>query len=319
MRFLRFGTAMILTAVLVMAVAFALGEGAGISPEINTEYKTDLYPYVVHTASADWHIAKADIERSSLDELWVELSALIEDQEADFADARTALSGYLCEPVPKVRILTDFCEHAEAAKVGAACYNSRGNFIKLFRDWFHVRASLLHEYVHYLTFHCTDVVIRAGFWAEGIADYISVLACRNRLACSVNMGLDAELVKYWKEQGVWDPEYDCVQSTVYYYGMAEAYRAGVMDGTTYFAVSNTDVRRAEGFARNPRADDLTFKEAACMMVFLIETYGKDTVFLNWNRDPENMQDVFGMSFPELYEAWASWNTRKCEEMHIVLK
>lgn len=299
----------------------AQGEGitvSGVTAEINTEYRTDLYPYVVHAESADWYIAKADIEKEGLEELCAGIAGILEDQELDFADAREALSGYLSGPVPKVIICTDFSGHAEISNTSSAYYNAVGNFIKVFHNWTSVRASLMHEYVHYLTFRCTGTAIRSGFWAEGAAEYITRLLCRNRLSRSVNMGLVDEEVLFFREKGAWDPQENCIDEKLLYYGVAELFRSGAAVGEKYYAVSSSVTERTEKMQQNIKAYELSFQEAACMTAYLIETYGEETVFTHWDTDPEQMEQVFGSGFPELYRAWGDWNTRRCEELGLTV-
>ena len=55
-----------------------------------------------------------------------------------------------------------------------------------------------------------------------------------------------------------------------------------------------------------------------MVAYLVETYGKDTVFRNWNLDPDLMDTVFGKTFPELYRDWSVWNEEQCRLLGIII-
>lgn len=147
--------------ILALLTAAALLVGCGtserkIQAEPNTSYNADRYPYVLRTESATWYLAKDDIEMMGEDAFFENLYALIDDAEADFKDAREALKGYIPDEIPPVDILTDFCNRTPISAIAAAYYNENVNFIKLFYGWDAARATLTHEYVHYLTVHCAE-------------------------------------------------------------------------------------------------------------------------------------------------------------------
>ena len=68
-------------------------------------------------------------------------------------------------------------------------------------------------------------------------------------------------------------------------------------------------------AETLKPTQLTYAEAAGMIAYLIETYGKDTVYAN-SRDTNGLETVYGKTFLELYDEWGEWNIRKCEEAGI---
>ena len=306
------------TAVLSLLIlcAAACGETDGYALEPNTEYKTDLYSYTVRTPSAVWYIARADIDLNGLDAMRDGLFSLLDDMEADFRDARDAL--HLTD-VPQVIILTDLAGHAEISKTASAYYTPRSGFIKVFHNWDKVRASLMHEYVHYLTFACVQPVIRPGFWAEGVAEYVSRILCRDRMARSVDMALTEEEILFYRGKGLADPEDGHIDAKKMYYADAELCRAGYMTGEEYYAVCNKVIERTEKIQQSPKPDELTFWEAASMTAYLTETYGEDFIFAHWDSDPEKIGDLAGVSFPELYARWAEWNTARCLENGIVIE
>lgn len=308
---------MLIFALCLASAASAGGPGneTGVNPEINQEYRPDLYPYVIHTDSADWYISQADIDLMGMEAILDGLEAVVSMQETDFADARAALDGYL-EEVPPVRILTDFSGHAEISKTSSAYYNGLDRFIKVFHDWKHCDAALLHEYVHYLTLACARTPVRQGFWAEGIAEYVSRIVCKNRISRSVNMGASDEETAFFREKGAWDQEEDCLDEKILYFGIAELYHQGYLTGQSYFAVSNEIIGRTEKIQQNPEPDQLSMQEAASMTAYLVETYGKEAVYSCWNSDPKTMDQAFGRSFREIYAAWKVWNSEQCVRLGI---
>ena len=246
------------------------------------------------------------------------LFSILDDMEADFADARTALKGAISEDVPPIDIYTDFCNKAEASKKGDAFYRSLGNYIKLFNGWDTACACLLHEYIHYLTFHCAEPEIQAGFWAQSIADYVSMYACKNRLSRSVNLGRNLSVQPPPMLEMAWDKEENSLDPKLVWMGWAVIYARGYAIGQTYFAVKNEMVERTEALQNNPNPQDLTFYEASGMVAYLLETYGTDTVFGNWDLDPDHMETVYGKAFPALYHEWTVWNEEQCRLAGIII-
>ncbi len=309
---------------LLLAVLFfslplvSCAEQTKYQKEENTGWDKDSYPYIVRTPDAAWHISKSDIEMLGEDSYDEGLYAALDIAEADFADARMALAGFIPDEIPPIDIYTDFCNKAELSKTADAYYNVRSNFIKLFSGWKPARAALLHEYVHYLTIHCAESPTQFAFWAEGIADYISLFVCTNRLARSVNMGLDLSSLNPVMLEQAWDQEQDCLNPRLVYLGYAALVVRGYGIGTTYFAVKNEWIDRTEQIQKNPRPEDLFFYEAAGMIAYLVETYGENTVFKNWNLDPDRMETVYGKTFPELYHNWTVWNEDQCSLSGITI-
>ena len=282
-------------------------------------YKPENYPYVVHSESADWYISKTDLEQMGEQALYEGLEEVLALQEEDFREAREALAGALKDEIPKVTICTDFGGKAEISQISAAYYNPRSNFIKLFHSWDKVKASLTHEYVHYLTFSCAKVGCTPGFWAEGIADKITRIDLKSRLSRSVNMGASAEEVEFFKEKGAWDDEADCIDEKVLYFGCAELFHTGLMLDQPYFAVCSETLTRTEKIQEKPKPEELSYYEAASMVAYLMETYGEDWVYSHWDTDPAKIEEICGKTFLELYREWAAWNSGKCAELGIVIE
>ena len=97
MKKIRVWMAVILAAVFCISAAAGCGEAEltySAALETNTGYKADLYPYVVHGETADWYLAKADIEALGLEAMCEGLAQTMENMEADLADAREVLADY---------------------------------------------------------------------------------------------------------------------------------------------------------------------------------------------------------------------------------
>ena len=308
----------LLAALLLLSPVISRAEQAGYRKEENTGRDKDSHPWIIRTPYAVWHISKADIELLGEDVYYEGLYAILDDAEADFADARAALSGYIPEEIRPIDIYTDFCNKAEASKTVEAFYRELGNYIKLFSGWKTARAALLHEYVHYLTIHCAEPPARSHFWQEGIAEYVSIYICKNRLSRSVNMGFDLSVLPPAMLEQAWDREAGCLDPRLVYMGYGLLVIRGYGIGEKYFAVKNEWIDRTEQIQENPKPDDLYFYEAAGMVDYLVETYGRDTVFGNWNLDPDRMDTVYGKTFSELYRDWTAWNEEQCGQSGIMI-
>ena len=85
MKKIRVWMAVILAAVFCISAAAGSGEAEltyGVVLETNTGYKADLYPYVVHGETADWYLAKADIEALGLEAMCEGLAQTMENAKA---------------------------------------------------------------------------------------------------------------------------------------------------------------------------------------------------------------------------------------------
>ena len=315
--------ATILTALVCLLLFMLSGCGqredslsVGYPIEENQQENKATYPYVVHTESSTWYLAKDDIALLGEEDYYAGLTEILEDMEQDFADARVALAGYLQEEIPSVDIFTDFCGKAGISETAGAYYNERSNFIKLFDGWDTAKEALLHEYVHYLTMHCTEVPTTAGFWAEGIAEYVSNIVCKNRMLRSTNMGFSDEELLFYKDHGAWDDEEDCIDPKLFYFGTAQVIAHGQLVGMEYFSVSDVTITRTAQIQQKPKADNVSHIEAACIIAYLVDTYSKDLIFRNWNTKPEKMEKTIGQSFDETYENWVIWNTRQYQKLGL---
>jgi len=115
-------TAFILAVLLLSLSVISCAERAGYQKEENTGRNKNSYPYIIRMPSAVWYLAKADIELLGEDTYYEGLYAVLDDAEADFADARAALEGYIPQEIPPLDIYTDFCNKAEFSKTFGAYY-----------------------------------------------------------------------------------------------------------------------------------------------------------------------------------------------------
>ena len=311
-------TALLLAVLLLSLPVLCCAEQTEYQKEENTGWNKDSYPWIIRTPYAAWYVSKADIELLGEDAYYEGLYAILDDAEADFADARAALAGFIPDEIEPIDIYTDFCNKAEASKTADAFYRELGNYIKLFRGWNIARVALLHEYVHYLTVHCAQPGTQSDFWMEGIAEYIADFVCKNRLGRSENMGF--ELAGYppvmWNL--AWDEAENCIDPRKLYFGLGSLAADGGLVGQRYYAVMHEMIVRTEEMDQNLKPEELSLFEASGMIAYLVDEYGKDTVFGNWNLDPDSMDTVYGKTFSEVYRDWAVWNEEQCRLLGIMI-
>lgn len=288
--------------------------------EENTADNKATYPYIVRTESAVWYLAKDDITLMGEDAFFEGLRGLLQYQDADFADARAALAGFIREETEPIEIRTDFCGKAGLSEIElvGAYYNPRGNFIKVFDNWEVAKATILHEYVHYLTLHCTDTPVTHGLFAEGIAEYINAIVCQNRMRRDFYKSLSEEEKNFFIVRGAWDMEADCLDLQLFEFGAAEAFAQGLELGTNYLSTVDVPTVRTPEIQQNPTAENISHEEAACIMAYLAETYSKETVLSHLSMDPAEMEQVFGEAFAAVYTHWKEWNTAYFNETGMIL-
>ena len=288
--------------------------------EENTAENKATYPYIVRTESAVWYLSKDDIDLLGEDAFFEGLREILQYQDADFADARAALAGFIHEDTEPIEIRTDFCGKAGISEVGivGAYYNPYSNFIKVFRNWEVAKAALLHEYVHYLTIHCTDTPVAHGLFAEGIAEYINAIACKNRMRRDFSRSWDEEEKNYFKMRGTWDMEEDCLDLRLYESDAAGGYAHGIALGTEYLTTMDVPTVRTPEIQQNPTAENISHEEAADILAYLVETYSRETVFSHLDMDPAEMEQVYGETFAEIYEKWMEWNSKYFNESGVIL-
>jgi hypothetical protein len=276
---------------------------------------SEIYAYIVRTPHATWHLAAADIELIGEDAFFAGLSETLVHQEADFSDAIAALSGYLDE-VPVIDIYTDFSGRTETAKLGAYGAYCRWNVpcIEVYSDFTMAKMALLHEYTHYLTHCCFAYAVDGNFWSEAIAEYVSRIVCKNRMACSIATEED---LKGLAAQGMLDADGGPSLEKVYRASSAMI-RSGAMIGAMYSTVSQAPMQMTEQLLAHPMLTTLSYHEAGCFFDWLVDHYGKDLVFTHMTIGQEGFREVFGEDFETLFFQWAADNDAWCAENGIVL-
>lgn len=281
----------------------------------NLSDNRDVYPYIVFTESAKWYPALADIDLIGYSDYISGFADTLKYQEADFAQAREVLHDYIESEIPAVTIYTDFADNSETSQIWGAFY-SPGNYIKLFHNWSFTQYNLLHEYVHYLTVRYGVNKAVSGFWAEGIAEETAVMRCDNRLA-ALYMGsiMTEENAERAKQCGMWDYKESRVDIRLVQMAEAACMYLGYGDGFEYLSVGQEVIERTADMTEYIRPNWLSYGEAAGMIAYLSETYGRDMVYENCH-DINRLESVFGKKFSELYDEWGKWNLEKCEEAGI---
>ncbi len=312
---------------ILLSVLTALGAAGTCAAEQPYEYTVEentggnkaAYPYVVHTESAVWYLSGDDIDLLGEDAFFEGLRGILRFQDADFADARAALAGFIREDVEPVVIFTDFCGKAGITEVEiiGAYYNPRGNYIKVFRSWEVAKAALLHEYVHYLTLRCTDTPVTHGLFAEGIAEYINAIACKNRMRRDFSRSLGEEEKNYFRMRGTWDTEEDCLNLPLFEQDVAGGYAHGIALGTEYLTTMDVPEIRTPEIQQNPTPENISHEEAAGILAYLVETYSREKVFSHLDMDPAEMEQVYGKSFSGIYKDWMEWNAKSFGESGVI--
>lgn len=294
---------------------------AGYTLETNEGRNGGTYPYIVHTPHTTWYLAAADIELLGEEAYFDGLEKILKNMETDFSDAFAALDGYLKEEIPPIDIHTDFAAQTERAKwnKAGAYYLGPDLGIYLYIDWDIAQYVLLHEYTHYLTMQCCTFDLRrdGGFWAEAIAEYISMLTCENRMARAVQSPFSDEEYAAAEQRGLLDADGTINIQKIYCF-QAAYMRSDAAIGTTYGAVSETPITMTERLLLHPMLTTISYYEAASFFSWLVERYGKDLVFANMTIGQEDFADVFGEDFETLFFRWAEDNNAWCTENGIVL-
>ena len=115
-------TALLLAVLLLSLPVLCCAEQTEYQKGENTGWNKDSYPWIIRTPYAAWYVSKADIELLGEDAYYEGLYAILDDAEADFADARAALAGFIPDEIEPIDIYTDFCNKAEASKTADAFY-----------------------------------------------------------------------------------------------------------------------------------------------------------------------------------------------------
>lgn len=273
------------------------------------------YPYIVFMDSAKWYPALADVEMMGYADFISGFADTLKYQEADFAQAREVLHDYIESDIPAVTIYTDFADESDMSQTWGAFY-SPGNYIKLFHNWSIAQYNLLHEYIHYLTVRHGITKAVSGFWAEGIAEETAIMECDNQLAdLYMKSIMTEENSERAKQCRIWNYEESKVDIRLMQMAEAACMYLGYGNDLEYLSVGQEVLTRTADMTEHIRPNRLSYGEAAGMIAYLSDTYGRDLVYANCN-DINRLEMVFGKTFPELYDEWGKWNIERCKEAGI---
>ncbi len=142
------------------------------------------------------------------------------------------------------------------------------------------------------------------------------MECDNRLAgLYMDRLMTEENIERARQCGLWDYEESKVDIRLL--RMAEAFGVymGYANDREYLSVGQEVIVRTADMAEGISPNWLSYSEAAGMIAYMMETYGKDMVFAN-SKDVNRLETVYGKSFAELYHEWGKWNIQKLEEAGI---
>ncbi len=298
-------------------VSGSIGEERGYMVENNPEKNQQRYPYRVVTNPAVLYLGRDDIDMLGEEAFYAGLDLLMAGMEKDFAEVREVLKDYLKDEIPSIPIYTDFTGRAEEAALADAFYYDPDLGIRLFKGWSDAGYSLLHEYVHYLTDACVTFEISHGFWAEGVAEYLSKLVCSNRMARAFNYAMGDELAASMIARGAADEEGKLDIRKVYY-GGAAIYNTPIMVGEKYFAVCNSWMTMTEQQQEHPTMMSVTYHQSACFVEYLVRQFGFDYVLTHMGGTAKEFKENYGREFEELFGEWQAENMKMCERMHMAI-
>lgn len=278
----------------------------------------EIYPFTVHTEMSNWYLRMTDIESMGEDKFFAGLEEILKYQDTDFREAVTFLDTCIRSEIEPVDIYTDFGNVAAISGTAGAYYNLVGNFIKMFHNWEKAGASLLHEYVHYLTIYCCDSPVEGYFFREGIADEVAFFRCINNMARRSGMALDEVTIRSLKTYGSWDYERDCLDTNIFETGMGAQFSLGSNVGYDYGAVTGKIVKRTEKIQNTPRPDECSYYEAAGIVDMLVVENGLHYVVQHTGLEEEEFAEVYGRDFDTIYDDWVAVNLNRCREYGIYI-
>ena len=302
---------------LASSVSGSIWEERTYMVEKNPEKNQLRYPYRVVTDSAVLYLSRDDIDLLGEEKFYAGLELLLASMEKDFAEVRAVLKDYLKDEVPSIPIYTDFTGRAEEAELTDAFYYDPDLGIRLFKGWNDAGYSLLHEYVHFLTDACVTFGINRGFWAEGIAEYLSKLVCSNNMARSFNYAMSDEFAAGLIAHGAADDE-GKIDIRKVYYGAAAAQTTPITVGEKYFAVCNSWMTMTERQQEHPTMMSVTYHQSACFVEYLVKRFGLDYVLTHMGGTAKEFKEAYGQAFEELFGEWKAENMKKCEEMQLAI-
>ena len=262
------------------------------------EFRED-YPYLLRCGDAVWHFASKDVQDEGYADFIRSFLRLEELRPLDFADAREAMREDIDGELQPADIYTAFFEESDYG----GQYFPKEKRIKVYHDWIDAHWSLLHEYIHYLRHEHAFSVNPLD--KEGITEAVAAFECENRMRQSPYLDETPYDMEEWREIGVWDAEklhmsfplYNIWRSLRYYLGHA---------GRDYYPYRSIGQNEIETPAdRHDAMANLSYEEGAAMIWSMFETYGREEV-LTHCYDVENMREMWGKSFAEVYKDFGAW-------------
>ena len=265
------------------------------------------YPYVLADAEANWYFYPDDVKEYGYRLFVEEYLATRELMVLDFPEARELFKNFLLEEVEKIDICTMFYEQSGPE---GGVYRTSENHIELYYSWETARYSLLHEYVHYLTKGETKMVLTSGALAEGIAEEAAIWGCGNRMRAEALQSMYD--VEQMRQVGLYDEEKGCISYEKMAYSLGNSLYVGALDGLEYFTVTH-DLKVRSGKAKT--LAELSYDEMASLTHYLIELYGRDTVYEGFY-EYDSFIELIGKEFIELYDEWGAWNKEQCNKLGL---
>lgn len=262
---------------------------------------SEEYPYYLDTPSAIWCFSVTDVREDGYKNFMKSYRKVSALAEADFQEAQEALSEVLQQEVHRVMIYTEY-NLADTRASAAAYYDPMEEAIHIYFDWDNALYSVVHEYMHHLTIGKGKLIPTWSLWTEALAEEAAVFASSNRCEQAYYESYTREFkaLGLVGEDGILD-----LAGLTYY--NAQVYSHGYSYGP-YLCISQFVRERPKELT----ADALSYAEAASIMHYLVEKYGRTDAYLN-STGIRELEEFLGMSFQELYAEWQEWNTERCRE------
>ncbi|SFB69332.1 hypothetical protein [Butyrivibrio sp. YAB3001] len=167
--------------------------------------------------------------------------------------------------------------------------------------------------VHYLTDKYIEIQPDSHFSSEGIAEYISMLVCENRMCKKACNLVYEEYLEDLKTSLFWNAEEKTIELKNIYYYSGLGFANGAFVGREYTDVKSDKTTRTDEMQQYMHANDCSYYEAGCITDYLVTAYGMDTVMANLGKDLMTMsKSAYGKDFSEIYKDFTIWINDKYE-------
>ncbi|MBE5902405.1 MAG: hypothetical protein E7280_10950 [Lachnospiraceae bacterium] len=247
--------------------------------------------YEVEEEDAIWVWHSQDIKRTGYKEMIHKYCETEKCRKEDFAEAREFLKDYLPDKINKVKIFCYFNQQRGANGV----MDPSKMIIKVNRCWESLSYTLLHEYIHYLTYPGDGRLLETAysqFCVEGIAEWISALQLENRMA-ELSREYIADAYNEEKIDGkVWTPEMLEFDKT---YGDYSFF----VEGYEEKAMRDDTRQEMQGVPYPVDKEKFFYVEYASILKYVYETYGMEKTVELLKSDAD-FEKVLGESAEHLY-------------------